>query len=157
MGFGFNLAIIFIILPISVLLLVLWMFFGNTIFIKIFIVLWVCFFATIFTLGFVAFLFSKKELEKEDYYGTYVIDRDFFKGKQADWQYNHFRFEIRENDSIYFYATEGRQIKQVYKGKINTIKPYKSARLIINMDKPTHHILTTNPTTYRGFWLLLGL
>ncbi len=105
MGFGFNLAIIFIILPLSVLLLVLWLFFDKTIFAKILVAMWLAIFVIVFVIGFLTdlFILPKKKLDKEDYYGTYIIDRDFFKGKQADWQYNHFRFEIRENDSIYFY------------------------------------------------------
>jgi hypothetical protein len=81
-----------------------------------------------------------------------VINREYFKGKQTDWRYNHFRFEIMENNSIYFYETENETILKIYKGKISSTKPYNSPRLIINMTQPTHHILTSNPTTYRSAW-----
>ncbi len=99
-------------------------------------------------------LTAKTELEKKDYHGEYVINREYFKGQQTDWQYNHFRFEIKKNDSIYFYETENDNIVKTYKGKINTTDPniYKSVRLIIDMEKPTTHILTSNPTTYRSAW-----
>ena len=95
---------------------------------------------------------AKKVLEKEDFYGQYTIDRNYFAGKQADWQYNNFRFEIRDNDSIYFYVTDGPKIIEKYKGKISTLAPYKSARLVIKMEEPSHHILNTNPTIYRESW-----
>ena len=96
--------------------------------------------------------YTKKVLDKSDFYGEYVIDRDYFSGKQADWQYNSFRFEIKENDSIYFYTTDGKIINETYKGNISTRAPYQSARLVIKMEKPNHHILTTNPTIYRESW-----
>ncbi|WP_242529653.1 hypothetical protein [Psychroflexus sp. ALD_RP9] len=95
---------------------------------------------------------SKTELDKEDYYGEYVINRDYFKGEQTDWQYNHFRFEITDEDSIFFYVTDKEKILKTYRGTIKTTTPYSSARLIIEMDQPTHHIMTSNPTTYRSAW-----
>lgn len=111
---------------------------------------------TIFLLGLAVYIRkiinSKKVLKKEDFYGEYIIDRDYFSGKQSDWQYNNFRFEIKENDSIYFYVTDGQKTNKTYKGKISTLAPYKSARLVIKMDELSHHILNTNPTIYRETW-----
>ncbi len=93
-----------------------------------------------------------EQADKKDYYGEYVINRDYFKGKQTDWQYNHFRFEITKEDSIFFYVTEGEKIIKSYRGKIKTSTPYSSARLIVQMEQPTHHILKRNPTIYRSAW-----
>lgn len=97
---------------------------------------------------------SKTELDKEDFYGEYVINRDYFKGKQTDWQYNNFRFEITEQDSILFHITDQEKIVKTYRGIIKTTHPdhYNSERLIVEMEQPTHHILTTNPTIYRSSW-----
>jgi hypothetical protein len=95
---------------------------------------------------------SKKELKKKDYYGQYIVDRSFFAGKQADWQYNNFRFEIKENDSIYFFVTNKEQILKTYKGIIATTRPYNSERLIVSLEQPTHHVIRSNPTTYRSAW-----
>ena len=98
-------------------------------------------------------------LEKNDYYGQYLINRNYFSGKQADWQYNSFRFEIKDNDSIYFYVTEKQKVIQIFKGTISTIKPTVSERLMLHMAQPTHHILNGNPTTYRsaqGFYLVFN-
>ena len=95
---------------------------------------------------------SKTELDKKDYYGEYVINRDYFKGEQTNWQYNHFRFEITDEDSIFFYVTDKEKILKTFRGSIKTTTPYSSARLIIEMEQPTHHIMTSNPTTYRSAW-----
>lgn len=111
------------------------------------------FFVALFTLAWVTSPFrTKMVLDKEDYYGEYIINRKYFPGIQADWQYNTFRFEIRENDSIYFHVTEGEKILETFKGKVRFATPYNSTRLIINMPLPTHHIISDNPTTYRDVW-----
>jgi hypothetical protein len=104
------------------------------------------------SLFLLSFFSQKKLLEKDDYYGEYTIDRTFFAGKQADWQYNTFRFEIKENDSIYFYVTNQERKLRTYKGVISTIKPYSSEVLVINMQKPAHPVLKGNPGVYRGAW-----
>ena len=44
------------------------------------------------------------------------------------------------------------KIIKTYKGTISTLDNYKSARLIIYMEEPTHHILYSNPTIYREPW-----
>ncbi|MDR2469960.1 MAG: hypothetical protein LBD27_05720, partial [Tannerella sp.] len=97
-------------------------------------------------------LTENKDLKRKDYYGQYVVNRNFFKGRQADWQYNTFRFEIRNNDSIYFFVTDREDILETYRGSVTTTKSCRSERLIINMEQPTHHILSGNPTTYRSTW-----
>jgi hypothetical protein len=93
---------------------------------------------------------AKVLLKKEDYYGEYIIDRDFYPGKQADWQYDHFRFQIKPNDSILFYLTEKESTLRVYNGTISTVKPFQSERLVTHFDQPTHHILNSTPTVYRS-------
>ena len=95
---------------------------------------------------------DKKELDKKDYFGEYIVNREYFKGKQTDWQYDNFRFEIKDNDSIYFNVTDKEKILKTYRGTITTIKPFSSERLIIKMEQPIHHILTSYPTTYRSAW-----
>jgi len=114
--------------------------------------IWLGILGLILLAGITRKLTSKTELEKNDYYGEYVINRDYFKGKQTDWQYNHFRFEITDKDSIFFYVTDKEKILKIYRGTIKTISPYSSARLTIEMEQPTHHILASNPTTYRSAW-----
>ena len=104
-------------------------------------------------------LSRKKILEKDDYYGKYIIDRNYFPGRQADWQFNNYRFEITEKDSIFLYVTESKTLTKLYSGIITTIKPYNSERLVIHMNKPTHHVMNSNPTIYRepwGFYLVFN-
>jgi hypothetical protein len=45
---------------------------------------------------------ANKLLFKEDFYGQYVIDRNYFKGIQANWQYNNFKFEIKKKAAFIF-------------------------------------------------------
>jgi hypothetical protein len=152
MGFGFNLFFVFILVPLTGILLLTWLLTRKKIFGIILGVIWIT------IVGLAVFsvtsqtLTSKKELKKNDYYGEYIVNRDYFPGRQADWQYENFRFEIKGNDSIYFYVTDKEKILKTYRGTITTTKPYSSERLIVNMEQPTHHIMTSNPTTYRSAW-----
>ncbi len=146
--------LILFIFPLTIILLVIWAITRKKIFGKILRYFWLGLFG-LFCLGAVIKLLTdQKELDKEDYYGEYIINRDYFPGRQADWQYEKFRFEIKENDSIYFYETDNEKILKTYRGTVKTTDPsqYKSARLKINMDQPTHHIMLSNPTTYRSAW-----
>ena len=152
MGFGFNLFFVLILLPLSGILLITLLLTRKKIFGKTLRLIWLGLLGLALLSGIIQWLKAKTLLEKKDYYGKYIINRDYFPGRQADWQYNNFRFEIKNNDSIYFYLTEKEKILKTYKGSISTTKPYNSERLIINMEQPTHHILTSNPTTYRGAW-----
>jgi len=143
---------IFILIPFSGILLLVWWITGKKIYGKIVGYFWIVLIGLIILLSIIRFLTDKKVLKKNDYYGEYIVDRDFFPGKQADWQYEKFRFEIKENDSIYFYETYKDRKLKIYKGKVATTKPYNSERLIIKMVQPTHHILVSNPTIYRKAW-----
>lgn len=151
MGFGFNLGMIFIVLPLTVVFFLVGAYTKYTVFLKILLWMWIPIFCLI-GLTWLSSLLPDNVLEKEDYYGTYVIDRNFFKGKQADWQYNHFRMEITESDSIFLYTLENGKVVFVNKGTISTVKPYNSERLVLHMNTPNHHITETNPTTYREPW-----
>lgn len=97
-------------------------------------------------------LAQKPILEKADYYGEYTIDRDYFSGENANWQYNSFRFKIEKNDSIILYITDGQRIINSFSGKISTVTPYSSARLKIDMGDNYHHVFDSNPTIYRESW-----
>lgn len=100
----------------------------------------------------IRFFTTKTVLDRSDFYGKYVIDTSYFDPVQAQWQYDHFRFEIKRNDSIYFYVTDKERIIKTYKGTIETPIRYESARLKFNMESPSHYILETPPTIYRGIW-----
>jgi hypothetical protein len=143
---------VFILFPLTVILLLIWLFSGKKLFGKTIGLIWIGIIGLVVFSMTINWLTSKTELEKKDYYGQYIINRDFFPGKQADWQYENFRFEIKENDSIYFYVTDKEKILKTYRGTITTTESYVSKRLIVNMEQPTNHILKSNPTTYRSTW-----
>jgi len=150
MGFGFNLLFVTILIPATVILLLIWLFTKKILIGKILGFIWLGIISLAIITGIMRTVTSKMKLEKDDFYGQYTVDKAFYPGKQSDWQYNSFRFEIKNNDSIYFYVTNYEEVKHIYKGTITTLKPYSSERLVINMESPTHHILTTNPTIYRS-------
>lgn len=152
MGFGFNLLFVFFLLPFTVAGLIVWLFTKRKLLIIAIVVTWLGITVLMLLAMLIQFLTSKTILAKEDYYGNYVVDRDYFPGKQADWQYNTFRFEIKSNDSIYFHVTDEKKILKTYRGSVNMMAPYQSKRLKIIMDTSTHHIMADNPTTYRSIW-----
>ena len=152
MGFGFNLFFIFILVPLTGILLIAGLITKKRLIGKMLGFIWLGIFGLVFLSGIIKWLNSKTELEKEDYHGEYIINRDYFEGEQTDWQYEHFRFEITEEDSLFFYVTDREKILKTFRGTIKTTAPYRSARLMIEMDEPTHHILSSNPTTYRSAW-----
>ncbi|MBQ0786552.1 MAG: hypothetical protein KBT69_03570 [Oceanihabitans sp.] len=98
---------------------------------KIILAMYTIGFSYIVIMSIIGNLSQKKALEKSDFYGKYIVDRNYFSGKQTDWQYDNFRFEIKKNDSIYLYITDGKIINETFKSKISTVAPYKSARLVI--------------------------
>ncbi len=152
MGFGFNLFFFFIIVPSIGILLVIWLLTKKEIFGKSVGAILIAILGLALLSNIVQWLTAKTKLNKKDYYGQYIVNRTYFKGKQADWQYESFRFEIKDNDSIYFYVTNKEEILKTYRGIITTTTSSNSERLIINMEQPTHHIMTSNPTTYRSAW-----
>lgn len=152
MGFGFNLFFVFILVPLIGILLVIWLLTKKEIFGKSVGVIFIVILGLVILSNTIQWLTAKTKLNKKDYYGHYIINRDYFKGKQADWQYDTFRFEIKTNDSIYFYVTDKEEILKTYRGIITTTTSSNSERLIINMEQPIHHIMTSNPTTYRSAW-----
>lgn len=152
MGFGFNLGMIFIVLPVTVILVLLLIFTRSKIIGILLGFLWAGIFGLVILSSISQSIFSKKVLDKDDFYGDYVVDRSFFEGPEADWQYNHFRFTITEDDSIFFHVTDGERIIDTYKGIIYSPGYHKSARLGFSMAKPTHHVVSSNPTIYRDVW-----
>lgn len=94
MGFGFNLFFAFILVPLTGILLLTWLLTRKKIFGIILGVIWLIILGLAVFSGAVQTLTAKKELKKKDYYWKYIFNRDYFPGKQADWQYDNFRFEI---------------------------------------------------------------
>lgn len=88
-------VLLIIIVPSTGILLLLWLITRKSIFGKIAGALWLGLISLIVLFCILSVFNSKKEIDKDDIYGEYIIDRNKCAGKQADWQYNHYRFKIR--------------------------------------------------------------
>ncbi|WP_372978857.1 hypothetical protein [Mucilaginibacter sp.] len=98
----------------------------------------------------VQFFTDKKVLTVDDIYGSYVIKRDFFKGRQTNWQYSHYRLELTKQNRFKFYVTDNSVIIKTYTGSISFIGNYLSPRIVFHPDTPSHHIIDLEPTLYRA-------
>ncbi len=96
-------------------------------------------------------------LTQQDIYGTYVIDKDKFPGKQAEWQYDNFRFKITPENKMIF---ESRVSKDYWKSETVDVsyssgyfdldkEQYCNRKIRIHSDSTNHHIIRDNPTLYR--------
>ncbi|WP_298153809.1 hypothetical protein [Flavobacterium sp.] len=152
MGFGFNLLFILVILPLSAVALMIWLFTRNKKWLKTMGAIWFFIVLAVFLVSLLQFVSSKTVPGIDDIRGKYVVDRRFFPGKQADWQYDHFRFEITDDDQFLFYVIEKDQILKTYRGAITYSDTYTPPRIALHFKQPTHHIIADNPTLYREVW-----
>jgi hypothetical protein len=152
MGFGFSLFFVFILVPITGILLLTWLFTRKKVIGKILALVWIGILGLILSISIIHFLTGKKELDREDVYGEYIIDRSKFPGKQADWQYDHFRFEITRQNQFQFHLTDKEKIVKTYKGKVTFLESYARPRIVVHVDTPAHHIIEERPTLFRTVW-----
>lgn len=152
------LSLIFIV-PFLILVLIITLIGGfgflitkKSIYWKMLLYAWVPLLIIILFGASIIWLDSDVILDKEDYYGAYRINRDYFPGEDAEWQYEHFKFEILENDSIHFYVTNNDSVVRVYKGKVFFNESYKSVRICFDMLLPVHHVMSDQPLVTRSRW-----
>ncbi|RFZ91727.1 hypothetical protein D0C36_09710 [Mucilaginibacter conchicola] len=150
MGFGFNLAFIFIVCPLAMIIALLWLISRKKIFGILLLVGFLGLCSLIALSALMEFINARKVLTRQDIYGEYVIDRPMFKGKQADWQYDHFKLELTPQNKFNFYLLDNGKVIKAYNGNISFNNNYTSPRLGIQPDSPVHHIISGNPTLYRG-------
>ena len=82
MGFGFTLLFVFILLPITAILLIEWLFTKQKMLGIILKVVWGCILGVAVISGVIQKLTAKTILEKKDFYGQYTDDRNYFPGTQ---------------------------------------------------------------------------
>lgn len=152
MGFGFNLMFIFILIPISGVLLILWLTTQKKLFGQILGLIWVGVFSLIALVSILEMFSNRKGIKKSKIYGQYVIDRSKFPGRQADWQYDNFRFRINKNNELIFHQTNGKHITKSDTFEIEYIGNYLSDRIKFKQNSNRHHIIEDNPTLYRQTW-----
>lgn len=143
---------LFLLLPLSLYTGLSFIISRKNIFWQVFKYIWLSVLLIISILFISRCLNAKIVLAKKDFYGTYAINRNYFPGADADWQYNHYRLIIREDDSVFFYATNKNKILKVYKGFMFCNETYPSARIRFEMEAPTHHIFSEQPLITRSRW-----
>lgn len=158
MGFGANLLFIFVVLPLLLLGVVLALIFPKS-FAKHKSSVFSC--LTVGALGIVLlilistianYLAKPMHLDSDDYYGEYVIDKSIFPGKNSEWQYKHFRLEIKYNGDVLLHTLGGDKKIKVYKGKVQIDGSKPSATIRFDMNKPTSHVMRYQPKVYRSAW-----
>ncbi len=88
-------------------------------------------------------------LTREQIAGEYRIDKKLYPGKNASWQYEHFRFLITKEDSIIFFAKKpGSLIESSFRHKL-VYKTGPPDLWTIDADS-THHVIQISPTLYRS-------
>ena len=87
---------------LGILILMIFGFFSKIKVIKqIAVISWIMLFLLIVFLSVMKLFTTKMKLKQHKIYGEYVVDKNKFAGKQADWQYNNYRFEIKKDNKIY--------------------------------------------------------
>lgn len=139
-----------IIFGISLIFLLLYERTKNRIFKRLFIGYWLFFILSYLSLFVIGFINSPTTVDKEDIYGRYEIDKDMFKGNNADWQFRHFSFIINENEEfIFFEYYDNGAIKSRHKGDIEFIESYASPHLKLSGIEPEHQIVENEPFLVR--------
>ena len=152
MGFGFNLFVLLILFPLTIILPIIWIVTKKRLFGKILFFAWIPVLGLIVLTSIIHFFKDKKSIQHEDIYGDYIIDRTKFPGKQADWQYNHFRFTITKQNKFIFYLTDKSKILDTDSGSVTILDSYIHPRIVLQVKKPKHHIIDDKPTLYRTVW-----
>jgi hypothetical protein len=126
--------------------------YSNFIFFNLIKIVFSCILVFIILVKVISFLNANTKVTVGKIYGNYIIDRNKYPGKQADWQYNHYRFKITEDNKIFFYITEKENIIKTIEGKVEFTEYGHSPHLKIELEEPKFHILQENPTLYREIW-----
>ncbi len=140
------------ILPLTAILLLSWFISKNDLFLKLLKLVWGGLIALIILASILVPFHRKKKVKKSDIYGQYIIDRTKFPGKQADWQYEHFRFEITKRNKLIFHHTDGKEILKTDTAHVKFLEYHANNRIRIIKYAPMHHIVDSEPTLYRNIW-----
>ena len=92
-------------------------------------------------------------LDREDIYGTYRVDPDFYPGRQADWQHDHYEITIGKGGAITLRESYDGGGTATFSGTYEFTDGHRSApRLRLSGDAYIHHVVSDNPTLYRESW-----
>jgi len=94
-------------------------------------------------------LYHHYPITKDRVIGTYKIDTNFYPGSNAEWQRNHFSFEITENDDFIFYEKLKDGSQKAITGKIEWYRNSPPMLYRISLSEP-HPLIDEYPALYRG-------
>ena len=146
MFFGILLLLLFVI--VNIVLLLIWVFTKNSRFIVAIPIVWASVAMFILLLNLVNYIEKPERVSVSDIAGEYIIDRTKCAGRQADWQYDHYRFEITKSNEILFHITDHEKITKTYHGKVS-FEGEVNPLMEIHPDSPTYHIIDLNPIMHR--------
>lgn len=125
----------------------------SKVFFKLFAGFWIFLFFCYLLSAIIGCIYDKKTVDRGDLYGKYVIYKEMFKGKNSDWQYKHFSFEITEDDEFVFYEYfDNGKVKSSHRGDVEFVDSYRSPHLRILNLKPAHQIVEEEPLLVRNTW-----
>ncbi len=94
-------------------------------------------------------LYAHYPITKERVVGLYQIDASFYPGENADWQKEHFSFEINEKDEFLFHEKLKDGNVKTIKGKVVWFR--RSPPMLFRIDiEHAHPLVDEYPTLYRG-------
>ena len=135
--------------PVTILLLLIGIIFREKDILKSIVVIWILIAGLMIVAALAEFINTPKRVEESDLYGEYVIDKNKFGGKQAEWQYEHYKFEIKSNRTLIFSQLQN---NGKFKTEIVNVKIYddgvRSYLNIISTEKNSH-IIQESPTLFR--------
>ena len=88
-------------------------------------------------------------INKKRIIGTYKIDTRFYPGPNADWQHNHFWFEITQNNQFLFHEKLKDGSTKTITGKVEWYTESTPTLFRIHLLKE-HPLIDLRPTLYRG-------
>lgn len=92
-------------------------------------------------------LYNYYPINRDRIVGVYRIDTQFYPGSNADWQYDHFSFEIQENDNFIFREKLKDGSIKIKKGRVEWYRRSSPMLFRINID---HDLVDKYPALYRG-------
>ncbi|NQZ90183.1 MAG: hypothetical protein HRT54_21685 [Colwellia sp.] len=128
----------------------LWHFYKtkNKQFLYKFSVLWLTPICFISLLMLFAWFNGLTHVDKQRIVGSYEVDTKFYPGKNANWQKEHFRFEITEDNKFYLFVRLADKSENVYQGYVKWANETPE-KWSITMDNP-YHIIDKHPVLYRS-------
>lgn len=148
MGFGFNLIGFPLLILTTIGLLIYFFATKRKIALKILFAIWGLTILVIITVVISNHNRTPIRLTKSEIAGVYSIDTNFFKGTNARWQYDHYKFKITKTDSFYFYVTSKDTVLKTFTGRVKYSSGPPDMWKV--QGETAYHVIKYPPTLFRG-------